>query len=61
MNLTWLLAVQVGDIVVAVDHHSVEDMEIDSIHELTFGRENTFGTLQIMRGNRCVLECDCFV
>ena len=43
-----------GDIVVAVDHHAVEDMELDSIRELTVGRENTFCTLQMMRGNRCV-------
>ena len=43
---------QMGDVVVAVDHQPVEELELDSIRELTVGRENTFCTLQMMRGSR---------
>ena len=43
---------QVGDVVVAVDQQPVDNCELDHIRSLTIGQENTFCTLQMMRGSR---------
>ena len=43
---------QTGDVVVAVDQQNVEELDLDAIRQLTVGPENTFCTLQMMRGSR---------
>ena len=42
---------QLHDVVVAVDHIPLLDMDLDAVKELTIGEEGTFCTLQIKRGN----------
>ena len=39
------------DVVVAVDHIPLVDMELEAIKQLTIGEEGTFCTLQIQRGD----------
>jgi len=43
---------QENDILVAVDQRPVDNLEMDVIRSLTIGPEDTFCTLQMMRGQR---------